>query len=176
MASRSTTRTQTTVHPYDQIVAMLDERINRSQTGRIVIKAKDRPRTQSRQDFSRRYVYAVSGEGVVDDTALQDWLVFSQLISTNSGSHVHQGGLALHVLKGKGHTMLNGVRVDWKEGDLVLMPVLPGGIEHQHFNDNPDGPSEWLATIYLPFWYILCSELRQVSKHPDYKEISNPHA
>jgi gentisate 1,2-dioxygenase len=169
--------TATEVHPYDQVIAMLDERIKRSETGKIVIKASERPRTQSRQDFTRRYVYPVSGEGVVDDTALQDWQVFSQLIKTKSGRHTHQGGLALHVLSGRGHTTLNDERVDWREGDLVLLPVQPGGIDHQHFNDDPDGPSEWLATIYLPFWYILCSEMRQLENSPDYRprDIA-PHA
>lgn len=175
--TREITRTHSEVHPYDQVVAMLEERNRRSETGRIVIKAKDRPRTQSRQDFTRRYVYPVSGEGVVDDTALQDWMVFAQLIRTMSGKHTHQGGLCLHVLKGKGHTTLGDERVDWKEGDLVLLPVVPGGIEHQHFNDDPDGPSEWLATIHMPFWNVLSSELRQISNSPDYKEPGvEPHA
>lgn len=156
------------MHPYDKVRAMLDSRIQRSKEGRIVIRAADRPYTQSRQDYARRYVFPVSGDGVIDDTALQDWLVFTHVIHTMSGKHVHQGGLALHILRGKGHTIIDGKRMDWKEGDLVLLPVVPGGIEHQHFNDNPDGPSEWLATIYLPFWYLLGSELRQVEDSPDY--------
>ena len=40
--------------------------------------------------------------------------------------HRHQGGLALFVLDGRGHTIVNGVTHDWEAGDLILLPVAPG--------------------------------------------------
>ena len=40
--------------------------------------------------------------------------------------------------------MVDGVRYDWSEGDLILLAFKKGGVEHQHFNmDNR--PSRWLA-------------------------------
>src|SRR5690242_9499378 len=67
-------------------------------------------------------------------SALNQWLVFQHDIHTHSGKHRHQGGLAIFVLEGEGYTEVDGVRIDWEAGDLILLPIKPDGCEHQHFN------------------------------------------
>ena len=74
-----------------------------------------------------RFIY----EGLFDDTALHDWWVFMQDIRVHSGAHTHPGGLIIYVLEGAVHTVVDGVRHEWKEGDLLLLPIKPGGVEHR---------------------------------------------
>src|ERR1700719_2851203 len=71
------------------------------------------------------------------DTPLQHWRVFIHDIRTRSGKHRHQGGLVIYVLEGRGYSVVDGERKDWEKGDLVLLPMKPGGVVHQHFNLNP---------------------------------------
>lgn len=147
-------------------VAAIEARNKRSREGTIVIKGSSLPWKQSRQGYSKHYIRDFFRE----DVALQDWRVFVQNIRTKSGRHVHQGGICLHVLEGKGRTTCNGETIEWKAGDLVVLPVLPGGVEHQHFNDAGEEGSKWLATIFLPFWWALATEERQTEVHPDFAD------
>jgi gentisate 1,2-dioxygenase len=74
--------------------------------------------------------------------------------------------LVLYVVKGRGHTLMNGERVDWKAGDLLLIPVEPGGVEHQHFNEDPDEPAEWIGFIFRPMQDAIGSLVEQVEEAP----------
>lgn len=136
----------------------------RAKTGRVVIRAKEMPFEQGRQGYTRVYLHLR-----LVDTALANWMVFLQEIRVHSGRHIHQGGIALFVLQGKGYTVVDGVKHDWEEGDLILLPVKPGGVEHQHFNVDPDKPSRWLAMGFFPFFDALGNNLEQVEVHPDWK-------
>jgi gentisate 1,2-dioxygenase len=46
---------------------------------------------------------------------------------------------------------MDGVRLDWEAGDLMILPLKPGGVEHQHFNADPNEPCKWLAFINTTF-------------------------
>ena len=39
-----------------------------------------------------------------------------------------------YVLKGRGHDVHDGRRIDWKAGDVM---IVENGCVHQHFNDSP---------------------------------------
>jgi hypothetical protein len=51
----------------------------------------------------------------------------------------------------------------------MLLPMKPGGVEHQHFNTDPEGPSEWIAFINTPIQEHLAHELTQVENSPDFR-------
>ncbi|MDO8689516.1 MAG: cupin domain-containing protein [Dehalococcoidia bacterium] len=135
-----------------------------AENGKIVIRGSETPFQQGRQSRSKYFLHASAA-----DAALQGWLVFMQDIRTNSGRHRHQGGLAIYVVEGKGWTVVDGVRYDWVEGDLILLPVKPGGVEHQHFNAEPGKSCKWLAMIYDHFVVATCSGLEQSEASPDWK-------
>lgn len=98
----------------------------------------------------------------IDDAVLPEMYVFKHRIAEKSGRHTHQGGLILFGIQGEGATVVDDQRVEWSRGDLVLLPVKPGGITHQHFNRNdPDNPAEWLAIIPHPYFVQLGAELTQ---------------
>jgi hypothetical protein len=142
---------------YDTEMALYAEKRRRADEGRVLIKAADQPWETNRQGRLRYYLHEA-----FDDTAVDEWKLFSHSVHTPSGKHRHQGGLAIYVKKGRGWTVVNGERFDWKAGDLVLLPVTPGGCEHQHFKDPEfDGETEWVAFIYLPWFAATGSDFEQ---------------
>jgi hypothetical protein len=83
---------------------------------------------------------------------LKDWNVFTRMSCARArASTAIKAALVLYVIEGKGYTICDGQRLDWERGDLILLPIQPGGVEHQHFNLNGDKPSFWMAYIYKPF-------------------------
>jgi hypothetical protein len=50
--------------------------------------------------------------------------------------------------------------------DLVLLPVVQGGVEHQHF-DTGDEPGTWIAFRLEPFHTALGEHVVQVSSSPE---------
>ena len=137
-------------------------------TGRIVLRLEECPQTQTRQGLLRTYLSPFT----VDDSVLKHWAVFTHEVRTKSGKHRHQGGLVIYVIDGKGYSVVDGERIDWEKGDLVLLPLRPDGVEHQHFNVDPDGPSLWMAFIHGPSREYLASEMTQSEVSPEYPGAS----
>ena len=132
---------------YDREVRLLKEQLKRFQEAKVVVKKGERALERTRQGWLRFYLHDL----MIQDTVLKDWRVFVHEIHTHSGRHTHQGGLVIFVLDGEGYTIVDGEKVEWKKGDLILLPIKPGGVEHQHFNRTQDRPARWLALIYGPF-------------------------
>jgi hypothetical protein len=150
---------------YEYGMDLYGERVRRAEEERIVIKPQDQPVGQARQGYIRYYLHEA-----FEDCATSEWKVFAHQLTTKSGKHTHQGGLALYVRKGEGYTVVNGVKYPWKAGDLILLPIMPGGCEHQHFNTHGEDASEWVAFIHLPWFAMTGSEFRQREDSPDWKE------
>lgn len=150
---------------YELTIEYEAKRRRRAIEGRVVIRGSEIPWRQSRQANIKRYMQ----HPFIEDTALQGWAVFIQDVKTHSGKHRHQGGLAIYVLEGKGWTVVDGVRYDWEEGDLILLPLKPGGVEHQHFNAEIGKSCKWLALIYSSFKDFLGNPYEQVEASPDWK-------
>ena len=70
---------------------------------------------------------------------------------------------------GEVNSIVDGERVDWEKGDLVLLPLREKGVEHQHFNLDPKKPSKWAAFINIPIIEHLASVLEQKEASPDFK-------
>jgi quercetin dioxygenase-like cupin family protein len=139
----------------------------RQMVGRIVARGEDCPQERTRQGLLRNYLGPQ-----ITDTPLGDWIVFTHEVRTKSGKHRHQGGLVIYVISGKGYSVVDGERTDWKAGDLLLLPLRPDGVEHQHFNVDPDGPSLWMAFIHGPSREYLASEMTQTEVSPEYPGAS----
>jgi mannose-6-phosphate isomerase-like protein (cupin superfamily) len=148
---------------YDMMLQRRAKEQARADTCRVVVKSKELPWIQSRMGYVKRFL-----NWQVEDTALVGWTHFIHEIHRHSGKHCHQGGLVLYVLEGKGYTTCDGVKVDWEAGDLILLPIKPGGVEHQHFNADPGTPCRWLAFIYTPYSEAMGSLFRHVEDSPEY--------
>jgi gentisate 1,2-dioxygenase len=49
--------------------------------------------------------------------------------------HRHGGEAYLYAIEGRGHSVIDGQRIDWSEGDLVVIDHFAW---HQHFNSDPE--------------------------------------
>jgi len=154
-------------NPYERVLRQRKELKERNNSGPVVVRAAEREWFQARQGKLRFFLDPVNFK----DTPLQQWRVFIHEIKTRSGKHRHQGGLVIYVLHGKGYSVVDGERWDWEKGDLVLLPMKPEGVEHQHFNAQPEqGPALWAAFINIPIQEFLASDLQQGELSPDFKE------
>src|SRR5205807_5517013 len=129
--------------PYEKFIRSRREFLERQETGQVVVKPSDREFYITRQG---RLMYHLNPE-IHKNTPLQDWRVFSHDLKTQSGKHRHQGGLVIYVIVGKGYSVVDGERIDWQAGDLPLLPIKPGGVEHQHFNINPGSECRWIVFV-----------------------------
>ncbi len=68
---------------YEDTLRLNAEARERAKTGKIVIRAKERPWHQSRQGFTRTYL---SWHGMSDMTA-EDWTYFIHDVKVHSGKH-----------------------------------------------------------------------------------------
>ena len=155
---------------YDRIMEKQQQDVHRAASGKIVLHKDDIPREQGRQGMLRFFLNAYEDPGdLTAQSALTGWDVFTHDIKTQSGMHRHQGGLVIYVVSGKGHSLVEGEVVPWEAGDLLLLPVIPGGVAHQHFNDDDGLDSvQWVAFIYRPMHAALGSFVEQVSESPDF--------
>ncbi len=148
--------------PYEIFIRSRKEFLERQDSGQVVVKPSDREFFLTRQG---RLMYHLNPE-IHKNTPLQDWRVFSHDLKTQSGKHRHQGGLVIYVITGKGYSVVDGERVDWQAGDLLLLPIKPGGVEHQHFNLQPGADCRWIAFSYMPFFDHVASEFTQTENSP----------
>jgi len=137
------------------------EWLEKQLTGRLLVKSTDRDFESSRQGMLKRYVTFE----FTPEVASINWSVFLNDVKEHSGRHKHQGGLVLLVLEGSGTTDLDGTRYAWRRGDLITLPIRPGGIEHQHFNDSPENDCRWVAFYYKPFEDWVCHTMTHIGDH-----------
>lgn len=130
-----------------------------------VVRAGDIPFENTPMGRIRFYV----NRHIYPERATQDWHCFVMDVQKQTGKHIHQGGLVIYVIEGEGYTIIDGEREDWKAGDLLLLPVQPGGVEHQFFNKNPDAGCKWIAAIHIPMFNQLGSEFTQKDVAPVYE-------
>lgn len=134
---------------------------DRQKSGKLLMRFEDYEYQQSRQGFSKFYL-----SPVVDDTALNTWAVFEHLIKRQSGRHNHQGGIIIYVIEGEGATEVNGEILDWKAGDLLLLPIQPGGCTHQHWNKDTSKSCRWIAFRDLLIGPYIANTINQISDAP----------
>jgi mannose-6-phosphate isomerase-like protein (cupin superfamily) len=156
---------------YEATLEMYAAARERARTGKIVVRAKELPWRQGRMGFTKQYL-----SWQKPDSAVEDWTCFIHDIKVHSGKHRHQGGIMLFVLEGEGYTVVNGEKFDWEKGDLIVLPIKPGGCEHQHFNKAPGKTARWMAFLYSPYFQVMGNLFEHVENSPDWKDSKGPAA
>lgn len=164
--TRERERPTLTDNPYERNLRARAAQRERNAKGPIVVRPEDREVYLSRQGRLRFFLDPL----VSTETPLQHWRVFTHEVRTKSGKHRHQGGLVIYVVDGKGYSIVEGERWDWEKGDLVLLPLSPNEVEHQHFNADPQKPAVWAAFIHIPILEYFASDLQQTESSPEFKE------
>lgn len=153
-----------TLNSYEESIRHNADRNRHAMEGRVVIDAEAAPLEETRQGRLRFYLHPIRTEN-----AVTDWKIIWNEIHTHTGRHTHQGGLYIYVVAGKGYTIVDGKRVDWEAGDMILLPIKPEGVDHQHFNEDPNVPAEWVAFIYTPWKDFVADVLEQKENAPGYR-------
>src|SRR3990172_7836311 len=84
----------------------------------------------------------------------------------NSAAHRHDDTL-LHLLTGRGYSVIDGVRYDWEPGDSIH--IKPGAW-HQHWNTSSE-PANMLAAKVTQFLSYI-KPYPMVERHEGFVEIS----
>ena len=70
--------------------------------------------------------------------------------------------------------LVDGERIDWAKGDLLMLPLRPNGVEHQHFNSDIGGkPALWMAFIHQGMREYLSSEMTQTVPSPEFQAMQD---
>ena len=157
------------VNYWEELLRMRDEQREQRETAVMLVKGKDLPLERNRQGLMRWYLHPA-----IKDTVIRSLMIFVQEIppGSRSGRLKFQGGQVIHILEGRGHTILDGVRHDWVAGDTLNLPLKKRGIVVQHVNDDPQKAAKFVACEVN---WIDCvgvdrgSGLEQIEASPDYK-------
>jgi quercetin dioxygenase-like cupin family protein len=152
----------------------------------VLFEQRDRERIQLRS--ARMVVDESDAISEVNAMGLYSWychpairdvgqravLVWTQEIpvGSRSGKQLHQGGRLHYVWQGRGHTIIDGVRHDWQEGDEILLPIKFDGVIHQHFNDGRE-PVKLVcaeANWFDMFGVDLGSGFEMIESCPEYAD------
>ncbi|WP_372814357.1 cupin domain-containing protein [Paenibacillus sp.] len=90
-------------------------------------------------------------------------------------AHRHVHSCVYHAFKGKGYTVMNGVRFDWSEGDFF---VIPSWTWHEHVNTSDEEAALLFSTNDLPimeaFQFERAEELQEHDGHQQIQEVFEP--
>ena len=86
--------------------------------------------TDGPQTFSRHYVEPKDGITQMFHLHIEEWAP-----NARSQKHGHVNEAAFYILDGEGYEIHDGVRYDWKAGDVS---IVHNNCVHQHFNSSPD--------------------------------------
>ena len=119
----------------EELIKMRNQYRRRFKKAVVVIKGADVPLEKNRLGLMRWYLHPS-----ITNTAMRTMITFVQEIPSGSctGRLHFQGGQVIYIWEGKGHTILDGVRYDWQQGDALNLPLRRDGITVQHFNDDPN--------------------------------------
>ncbi|MFC1816072.1 hypothetical protein ACFL0M_09030 [Thermodesulfobacteriota bacterium] len=157
---------------YEKLFEMRDRDRERQKDGLAVVKGKELPWEINRQGKMRWYLHPA-----IEDTVSRDKIICVQEIpsGSRSGRVKFQGGQVIRILKGKGYTLLDGVKHYWQAGDVVQLPLRPGGVTFQHFNEGPD-PVQLIAVeanVVDALGLDRGSSFEQLENCPEYEKIKS---
>jgi gentisate 1,2-dioxygenase len=154
---------------WNELLALRDSQREQRRKGMAIIKEAELPLETNRQGLMRWYLHPA-----IKDTVLSTLLFFQQEIppGSRSGRIKFQGGQVIMVLEGRGYTLVDGVKHDWEEGDVINLPLRAKGLVVQHFNSDSDKPVRFVASE--PNWFECTyvdrgSGFEQLEDCPEYK-------
>jgi quercetin dioxygenase-like cupin family protein len=130
-----------------------------------VIKGRDLTFNDGPQSFSKHFIEPVDGLGQTLHVHLEEYAPGGR---TQKHGHVNEA--AFYILDGTGYEIHDGVRYDWKAGDVAIVHM---NCVHQHFNADPDKPARALVLKPKPL-IMFMNMLFQQSVIPRPKEAATP--
>lgn len=125
----------------------LNDELKRLRAMPRVRKAKDIRFVDGPQAFSRHYVEPKDGITQTFHFHLEEYGPGGK-----SQKHGHTNEAAFYILDGEGYEIHDGVRYDWKAGDVA---IVHNNCVHQHFNASPDKPARALVIKTKPMFLFM---------------------
>jgi gentisate 1,2-dioxygenase len=147
---------------YEKVIRYYQSWIDREKNGKVLIKGDECEYQTSRQGFIKYYLMPL-----LEDSAVSSWSVFEHLIKNQSGRHRHQGGIIIYVVEGEGRTETDDTVLEWKAGDLLLLPIKPQGSAHQHWNKDVSKGCRWIAFRDMLVARTIANAIDQVAVMPE---------
>ena len=112
-----------------------------------VRKAKGNSFIDGPQCFSRHYIEPKDGVTQTFHMHLEEYAP-----GASSQKHGHVNEAAFYILDGEGYEIHDGIRYDWKAGDIA---IVHNNCVHQHFNASKDKPARALVIKTKPMYLFL---------------------
>ena len=127
---------------YEELIELRDRERERIAASRVCVKGAELPWEVNPQGAMKWYMHPG-----INSTAHKFLIFYAQQIRPGgrSGKQQCQGGVVFVVVEGMGYTVLDGQRYDWKQGDLLQLPIKPDGVVFQHFNASETAPALLIA-------------------------------
>jgi len=122
-----------------------------------VIRGRELTFNDGPQTFSRHYVEPVDGVTQTLHIHLEEYAP-----GGHNQKHGHVNEAAFYILDGVGYEIHDGIRYDWKAGDVV---VVHNNCVHQHFNASDTRPARALVLKTKPM-FIFMNMLFQKTVEP----------
>jgi gentisate 1,2-dioxygenase len=131
-----------------------------------VRKAKDIQFIDGPQCFSRHYVEPKDGITQTFHFHLEEYAP-----GASSQQHGHVNEAAFYILDGEGYEIHDGIRYDWKAGDVA---IVHNNCVHQHFNASTTKPARAIVIKTKPMYLFLNMLFqKQVKARPvEHSELS----
>lgn len=122
----------------ERLFEIRDQQRDQKRKGRVIVPFKDLPWEQNRHGKMKWYAHPD-----IKENCLNQMLFWVQEIPPGgrTGKQQSQGGQVGFIWRGKGYTLIDGVRFDWEKDDLLNLPVRTNGIVVQHFNLDANEPA-----------------------------------
>jgi gentisate 1,2-dioxygenase len=155
---------------WDELLDMRDEQRERLKSAIQVVRGSELPQETNRQGLMRWYLHPA-----IKDTVLSTLMFFEQEIppGSRSGRLKFQGGQVMYILKGKGYTLIDGVKHPWEAGDVLNLPLRKNGIIIQHVNESSTESAKFVAAE--PNFFACTgvdrgSGFEQMEEAPEYRK------
>jgi quercetin dioxygenase-like cupin family protein len=125
----------------------LKEELARLRSMPRVVKGKELKFQDGPQSFSKHYVEPVDGITQTLHIHLEEYAPGG---TTQKHGHVNEA--AFYILDGRGYEVHDGVRYDWKAGDIA---IVHNNCVHQHFNADPSKPARALVIKTKPMFMFM---------------------
>ena len=136
--------------------------------GNLVKELFEQPRVYKSRDMQWKGGPSFYGKKVINPQSAK----IAQSIETHievfapggyGQKHGHMNSAVFYVLKGKGHDVHDGRRMDWEAGDALL---VENACVHQHFSDEPDDESIVLVMKAKPLFLFMHMMFQKVVEFP----------
>ncbi len=170
MAEETRTERLKKTNFWDKLFELRDKDRANKKDAIVNILGRELPKELNRQGLMQWYLHPV-----MEDTVINPFIFYVQQIppGSRSGRVKTQGNQVFYVWKGKGSTVMDGVRHHWEDGAVIQIPLRPLGVIYQHFNGDMKNPAVLIsveANTALSLGMDRGSGFEQLENCPEYEE------